>query len=194
MPAVLLALGLAACGGKSGGDEARAGGKSAGDGGSTVAAPGQIGDAATAGAKGTGGGSGGGPGSRSGGGRLAVPSGAPGDAPSGKPGDIGSALASDYKFTGAGSSAFCKQMGDLQAAYATSDGADPSFAGIAAQVAKIAPPPELEADWPTFVKVQQSLAKAPQGGGPDTLDQATLVKFADASNKVSAYLTNVCGL
>jgi hypothetical protein len=84
-------------------------------------------------------------------------------------------------------------MGDLQSSYAKG-GANPSFAGMAAQVAKISPPPELESDWPTFVKVQESLAKAPQGQGPDTLDQATLVKFNDASNKVSAYLTNVCGL
>jgi hypothetical protein len=185
VPALLLVLGLAACGGKSGGDDARADGKSARGGGSTdAAAPGQIGDAATAGDKGAGGS----------GGKLGVPSGAQGEAPSGEPGDVGSALASDYKFTGKGSDAFCKQMGDLQASYAKGTDANPSFAGMAAQVAKINPPPELEADWPTFVKVQESLAKAPEGQGPDTMDQATLVKFADASNKVSAYLTNVCGL
>jgi hypothetical protein len=122
-----------------------------------------------------------------------VPSGAQGEAPSGKPGDIGSALPSDYTFTGKDSDSFCKQMGDLQADYANS-AANPSFAGMAAQVAKIAPPPELEADWPIFVKVQESLAQAPAGEGPETLDPSTLVKYADASNKVSAYLTNVCGL
>ena len=194
VPALLLVFGLAACGGKSGGDDARSDGKSPGGGGSTeAAAPGQIGDAATAGDKSAGGS--GGSGSSSGsGGKLGVPSGAQGEAPSGKPGDVGSALASDYTFTGKGSDSFCKQMGDLQASYAKGTDASPSFAGMAAQVAKITPPPELEADWPTFVKVQESLAKAPEGQGPDTVDQATLVKFADASNKVSAYLTNVCGL
>jgi len=191
VPALLLVFGLAACGGKSGGDDASTGGKSAGGGGSTdAAAPGRIGDAATAADKDAGGGSG----SSGSGGGLNVPSGAQGQAPSGKPGDVGSALANDYKFTGKDSDSFCKQMGDLQASYAKGTDANPSFAGMAAQVAEITPPPELEADWPTFVKVQESLAKAPEGQGPDSMDEATLVKFADASNKVSAYLTNVCGL
>ena len=177
---MLLALAVAgggvACGG--GGDSAkteRSGSSSSGTesgqiGDAASTADGETGDAATAGAPAPGGG-----------------------APTNAPGDFGTALETDYTFTGEGHEAFCGQMADLQASYQTADPDTITYATVADQLAAITPPPELAADWSTFVDVQRTLA-ASQDQDLSGTDPDRMSAYTTASAKVSVYLTDVCGL
>jgi hypothetical protein len=176
---MLLALAVAgsgvACGG--GGDSGKTdrSGSSSSD-----TEPGQIGDASTA--KGETG--------------DAATAGAPapgGGAPTNAPGDVGTALETDYTFTGEGHEAFCGQMADLQASYQTADPDTITYATVAEQLAAITPPPELAADWSTFVDVQRTLA-ADQDQDLSETDPDRMSAYTTASAKVSVYLTDVCGL
>jgi len=169
---VLLVAGAAACGGSS--DNATKLDKSKGNGDSASQSGGsdKIGDAATAADAGSGSGS--------------------SNAPSGAAGDVGSRLPSSFHFTGKDSTQFCSDMKALQASYKTSSNPNPSFNDVAAKVAKISPPPELSSDWPTFVQVQQTLADQASGKSSTGVDGNTMAKFSAVSDKVSAYLTDVC--
>ena len=168
----LAVVGAAACGGSS--DNATKLDKSKGNGDSSAQSNGsdKIGDAATAADSGSGSGS--------------------SNAPSGQPGDVGSRLPSTFHFTGKDSAQFCSDMKALQNSYKTSTNPNPSFNDVAAKVAKISPPPELSSDWPTFVQVQQTLADQAAGKSSTGVDGATMAKFSAVSDKVSAYLTDVC--
>jgi hypothetical protein len=170
----LVVVGAAACGGSSDSATKLDKVKGEGDGSAQSSDAGKIGDAATAADSGTGSGKGG------------------SDAPSGDPGDVGDRLPSDFHFTGKGGTQFCSDMKALQDSYKTSTDPDPSFNDVAAKVAKIAPPPELASDWPTFVQVQQTLAAQAEGKSVSGVDGDTMAKFSAVSDKVSAYLTNVC--
>lgn len=185
---MLLALAVAgsgvACGG--GGDSAkteRSGSSSSGtesgqSGDAASTANGETGDAATAGAPAAGDPPSAGPG---------------GGAPTNAPGDVGTALETDYTFTGEGHEAFCGQMADLQASYQTADPDTITYATVADQLAAITPPPELAADWSTFVDVQRTLA-ADQDQDLSKTDPDRMSAYTTASAKVSVYLTDVCGL
>lgn len=177
MSALAIVAGVTACGGTSG--ESAKPQKSSGAHSPGVTDAGQIGDAATAADRGSGGSSG----SKAGSGGRSV----------GTPDNGGKVLASDFKFTGKDSDAFCSDMKELQNSFKSSSDAPPSFSSVAAEVAKMDPPPELEDAWPAFVAVQKSLADQGDGSGAN-LDAATMAKFATASDKVNAYLTNVCGI
>lgn len=191
VPALALVAGGAACGGGKSDDTAAKTDRSAAAGGSSTDAadPGQIGDAATAAdagggssAKG-GGGSGGSAGSTGAAGGLTVPS--------GNPGDVGSAIPTDFDFTGKDGDQFCAEMTALQKAYEQAGDPDLSFSDVSARLAKITPPPELADAWPDFVQVTERLGET-DPDNPDDVDAATMAKFATASDKVSAYLTKVC--
>ncbi len=170
----LAVVGAAACGGSSDRATKLDKVKGGGDAAAQSSDGGKIGDAATAADSGSG---------KSGSG-----------APSGEPGDVGSRMASDFKFTGEGSATFCSQMKALQDSYKSSTDPNPSLNDVADKVAKIDPPPELADDWPTFVQVQQTLSDQAEGKDTRAVDGDTMAKFATASDKVSAYLIDVCGI
>jgi hypothetical protein len=113
-------------------------------------------------------------------------------APGGAPGDVGSEVG-DYTFTREGSAEFCARMSDIQGSVQSGETAA-DHATIAEVLADVAPPPELADDWATYVDVQQSLAANPSAEGLAAVDEGRLDAFGEASARVGAYLSQVCGL
>jgi hypothetical protein len=191
MTALVLVGGVAACGGK--GDDSAStkrdkdsGEESSTSGSSESTEPGQIGDAATADRPAETGGAT--PGSE----EAAAPTG--NDVPTGDPGDIGTSFDTDYSFTGEGGEAFCAKMAELQSQYANANPESITLSDLADKMGAIDPPPELADDWPGYIEMQRALGAADSEGDLTEADTAQLAEFANASTKVSVYLTDVCGL
>jgi hypothetical protein len=196
MAALVLVGGVAACGGK--GDDSASTTRdkdsveesveeSSTSASSESTEPGEIGDAATADgpAAETGGAT---PGSE----EAAAPTG--NDVPTGDPGDIGTSFDTDYSFTGEGGEAFCAKMAELQSQYANANPESITLSDLADKMEAIDPPPELADDWPGYIEMQRALGAADSEGDLTEADTAQLAEFANASTKVSVYLTDVCGL
>jgi len=113
------------------------------------------------------------------------------------PGDPESAESTpELEFTGEGGESFCTQMTDIQVSFENvSEPTGATYADLAARIQAVSPPPELAADWPFFVEMNNALAADPSGEtltGPG--GEANAQRFSEVSTKVSEYMNQVCGL
>jgi hypothetical protein len=105
------------------------------------------------------------------------------------------AAAPEVAFTGEGSEAFCTQMTDIQASFETAEPNEATYTQLATRLESVTPPPELAADWPFFIEMNNSLAADPSGealtgsGGEQNAE-----RFGEVSTKVSEYMSQICGL
>lgn len=121
----------------------------------------------------------------------------PGAEDPGAPGGSGEGGAAEPEiaFTGEGGEEFCSQMTDIQASFETSEPNETTYTQLATRLQSVTPPPELAADWPFFIEMNNSLATDPSGealtgsGGEQNAE-----RFGEVSTKVSEYMSQICGL
>jgi hypothetical protein len=122
----------------------------------------------------------------------------PGAEDAGTLGDVAgesSASSPEITFTGAGGEAFCAQMAEIQASFETAESSEATYSALATKIAAVTPPPELEADWPFFVEMNNALAADPNGDVlTGTGGEENAQRFGEVSTRVSKYMTQVCDL
>jgi hypothetical protein len=122
----------------------------------------------------------------------------PGAEDAGALGDVAgesSESAAEITFTGEGGESFCSQMIEIQTSFESAEPSGATYSALATKIAAVTPPPELEADWPFFVEMNNALAADPTGDVlSGTGGEENAQRFGEVSTKVSEYMTQVCGL
>ena len=115
-------------------------------------------------------------------------------APGGVAGES-SASSPEIEFTGEGGESFCAQMTEIQTSFESAEPSEATYGALATKIAAVTPPPELEADWPFFVEMNNALAADPNGDVlTGTGGEENAQRFGEVSTRVSEYMTQVCGL